>query len=147
MLRDALDRHPDTRLIVLDTLGRIMPLPLQGETTYQRDYRVAVALKRIADERPGLTIIVIHHSRKASADDFIDSVSGTHGLGRGGGHDHHSWSERRGKEEGILRVTGRDVIEADYAVKFRGGRLVTRRRRPGRGTRQRPPPRGDQRAR
>jgi hypothetical protein len=120
VLRDALDRHPDTRLIVLDTLGRIMPLPLQGETTYQRDYRVAVALKRIADERPGLTIIVIHHSRKASADDFIDSVSGTHGLA-GAADTIIMLERRRGKEEGILRVTGRDVIEADYAVKFRGG--------------------------
>ena len=75
VLADALGRYPDTRLVVLDTLGRIMPLPLQGETTYQRDYRVAVALKRIADERPGLTIVVIHHTRKAFSEDFIDSIS------------------------------------------------------------------------
>ena len=116
----ALGRHPDTRLIVLDTLGRIMPLPLQGETTYQRDYRVAVALKRIADERPGLTIVVIHHTRKAFADDFIDSISGTHGLA-GAADTIIMLSRSRGKDEGILRVTGRDVIEADYAVSFRDG--------------------------
>ena len=30
-------------------------------------------------------------------------------------------SRSRGKGEGILRVTGRDVIEADYAVKFCDG--------------------------
>ena len=41
VITDALGRHPGTALIVLDTLGRIMPLPYQGETTYQRDYRVA----------------------------------------------------------------------------------------------------------
>ena len=120
VIRDALDKHPDTRLIVLDTLGRIMPLPLQGETTYQRDYRVAVALKRIADERPGLAIIVIHHTRKAFADDFIDSISGTHGLA-GAADTIIALTRSRGKGDGILRVTGRDVLEADYAVTFRDG--------------------------
>ena len=120
VLRDALERYPGTRLVVLDTLGRIMPLPLQGETTYQRDYRVAVALKRIADERPGLTIVVIHHTRKAFADDFIDSISGTHGLA-GAADTIIMLSRSRGKGEGTLRVTGRDVIEADYAVTFRDG--------------------------
>ena len=120
VIRHALGDYPDTRLIVLDTLGRIMPLPLQGETTYQRDYRVAVALKRIADERPGLAIIVIHHTRKAFADDFIDSISGTHGLA-GAADTIIMLSRSRGKGEGILRVTGRDVLEADYAVTFGDG--------------------------
>jgi hypothetical protein len=120
VLTDALGRYPDTRLVVLDTLGRIMPLPFQGETTYQRDYRVAVALKRIADEHPGLTIVVIHHTRKAFADDFIDSISGTHGLA-GAADTIIMLTRPRGRAEGTLRVTGRDVIEADYAVTFNDG--------------------------
>ena len=118
VIRDALGRYPDTRLVVIDTLAKIMPLPYQGETTYQRDYRVAVTLKRIADERPGLTIVVNHHTRKALADDFIDSVSGTNGLA-GAADTIIVVSRARGQEQGILRVTGRDVIEADYAVRFR----------------------------
>jgi hypothetical protein len=120
VIADALGRHPDTALIVLDTLGRIMPLPFQGETTYQRDYRVAVALKRIADQRPGLTVIVIHHTRKAGSDDFVDSISGTHGLA-GAADTIITLTRGRGKGVGVLRVTGRDVIEADYAVTFRDG--------------------------
>lgn len=120
VIADALERYPETGLIVLDTLGRIMPLPLPGETTYQRDYRVAVALKRFADERPGLAVIVIHHTRKAFSDDFIDSISGTHGLA-GAADTIITLTRSRGKGDGVLRVTGRDVIEADYAVKFHGG--------------------------
>jgi hypothetical protein len=120
VITDALAKHPETGLIVIDTLGRIMPLPLQGETTYQRDYRVAVALKRIADERPGLTIIVIHHTRKAFSDDFIDSISGTHGLA-GAADTIITITRGRGKGDGILQVTGRDVIEASYAVRFTDG--------------------------
>jgi AAA domain/Transcriptional regulator, AbiEi antitoxin len=120
VVEDALARYPDTALVVIDTLGRIMPLPRQGETTYQRDYRVGVALKRIADERPGLTIIVIHHTRKAHSEDFIDDVSGTHGLA--GAADTIILVRRsRGRDEGVLQVTGRDVLEAAYAVTFRDG--------------------------
>ena len=120
VIEDALGKHPGTALIVLDTLGRIMPMPMQGETTYQRDYRVATALKRIADDHPGLTIVVIHHTRKAFSDDFIDSISGTHGLA-GAADTIITLSRGRGKGDGVLQVTGRDVIEAKYAVTFSGG--------------------------
>jgi hypothetical protein len=118
VLDHALGRHPDTRVVVIDTLAKVMPLPFQGETAYQRDYRVAVALKRRADERPGLTIVANHHTRKAFADDFIDSVSGTHGLA-GAADTIVVVARPRGQESGTLRVTGRDVTEAAYAVRFR----------------------------
>ena len=120
VLGDVLGKLPETALIVIDTLGRIMPLPLQGETTYQRDYRVAVALKRIADDHPGLTVIVIHHTRKAFSGDFVDSISGTHGLA-GAADTIITLTRGRGQGDGILQVTGRDVIEADYALKFSDG--------------------------
>ena len=120
VITNALANHPETALIVIDTLGRIMPLPLTGETTYQRDYRVAATLKRITEEHPHLSIVVIHHTRKASSDDFIDTISGTHGLA-GAADTIITLSRGRGKGDGILRVTGRDVIEADYAVTFRDG--------------------------
>ena len=79
-----------------------------------------MALKRIADDHPGLTIVVIHHTRKAFSDDFIDSISGTHGLA-GAADTIIALSRGRGEGDGILHVTGRDVIEAGYAVTFRGG--------------------------
>ena len=139
VIADALTRHPGTALIVLDTLGRIMPLPYQGETTYQRDYRVAVALKRIADDHPGLTIVVIHHTRKAFSDDFIDSISGTHGLA-GAADTIIALSRGRGDGDGILHVTGRDVIEAGVRGHLPRRRLGSRRGHARRGPRQRQPP-------
>lgn len=120
VIGDALSKHPDTGLIVLDTLGRIMPLPGPGETTYQRDYRIAAALKHIADEHPGLAIVVIHHTRKAFSDDFIDSISGTHGLA-GAADTIITLTRGRGRDAGVLQVTGRDVTEAGYAVTFHNG--------------------------
>ena len=108
-------RHPDTALIVIDTLGRVMPPALQGEGAYQRDYRVGAALKARADAHPGLSIIGSHHDRKAAADDFVDSVSGTHGLA-GAADSIIVLARRRQAADAVLKVTGRDVPEDEYAL-------------------------------
>ena len=51
-----------------------------GESAYGRDYRVGGALKRVVDDHPGASLVALHHDRKAASEDFVDSVSGTHGL-------------------------------------------------------------------
>lgn len=114
-------RHPDTALIVVDTLGKVMPPTAQGESAYQRDYRVGSALKAQADAVPGLSIVVLHHDRKANADDFVDSVSGTHGLA-GAADTIVVLARRRQSPDGSLKITGRDVPEDEYAVTFTEGR-------------------------
>lgn len=107
--------HPDTALVVLDTLGKVMTEARPGESAYQRDYRVAGKLKAVADEHPGLALVVVHHDRKAATEDFVESVSGTNGLA--GAMDTIAVLVRkRQSTEGVLRVTGRDVPEAEYAL-------------------------------
>jgi RecA-family ATPase len=73
-------QHDVPPLVILDTLGKVMPPALPGEMSYQRDYRIGTALKRITDEHAGMCLLTNHHDRKAAADDWVDSVSGTHGL-------------------------------------------------------------------
>jgi AAA domain len=108
--------HRDEQpLVVIDTLGKAMPLASQGETVYQRDYRIMSDLKGLCDAEPGSTIVVNHHDRKAAADDFVDFVSGTNGLA-GGADTVLVLSRDRGEHAGLLRVTGRDVAEGAYAL-------------------------------
>lgn len=114
-------RHPDTAMVVVDTLGKVMPPALQGESAYQRDYRVGSALKKIADDHPGLAVMVLHHDRKAAAEDFVDSVSGTHGLA-GAADTVMVLCRKRQSTEGALKVTGRDVPEAEYALTIADGK-------------------------
>jgi len=113
-------RYPDTAMIVVDTLGKVMPPAMQGESSYQRDYRVGSALKKVADDRPGLAMVVLHHDRKASAEDFVDSVSATHGLA-GAADTVIVLSRKRQSDEGLLQVTGRDVEEGEYAIRMVAG--------------------------
>ncbi|HLZ38648.1 MAG TPA: type IV toxin-antitoxin system AbiEi family antitoxin domain-containing protein [Mycobacteriales bacterium] len=94
-----------------------MPPAAIGESSYQRDYRVASALKGLADDHPGTALLVNHHDRKASAEDFVDAVSGTHGLA-GAADTILVVARDRAQPGGLLKVTGRDIVENAYAVEF-----------------------------
>lgn len=119
-IRAWLERNPDTRLLILDTLGKVMPPKDRDESTYERDYRIGGALKRITADYPGLALVVVHHDRKAKTDDFVDSVSGTNGLA--GAADTIVYLQRdRHSIDGVLSVTGRDVTENEYAITLRDG--------------------------
>lgn len=115
-----LQRFPDTALVVLDTLGKVMPPANPGESAYQRDYRVGGRLKKITDDHPGLALVVVHHDRKATSDDFVDGVSGTHGLA-GAADTLVVLCRKRNSVEAVLKVTGRDVPECDYALVMADG--------------------------
>lgn len=116
-----LDRYPGAEpFVVLDTLGKVMPPTLVGESSYQRDYRIGSALKRIVDEHPGSALLVNHHDRKAVTDDFVQSVSGTNGLA-GAADTIVVLSRRRHEADAVIQVTGRDVIEGEYAMRFTAG--------------------------
>ena len=106
-------------LVILDTLGKVMPPALAGESAYQRDYRVGGALKHLADDHRGACLLTNHHDRKAGSDDFVDRVSGTHGLA-GSADTVVVLAREREQPEGLISVTGRDVIESTYAVSFDG---------------------------
>lgn len=110
-----LEQNAQTRLVVLDTLGRVMPPARQGETTYSRDYRVGAAIKARADAYPGLAVVVVHHSRKGASDDFVEASSGTFGMA--GAADTVAILQRdRLSPDAILSVTGRDIIESEYGL-------------------------------
>ena len=114
-VRAWMSEHPDTALVCLDTLGKVLPPAARGETTYERDYRIGSALKRITDEHPGLALVVVHHDRKMKTGDFVDSVSGTNGVA-GAADTIVALARERMMDDGVLSVTGRDVRETEFAI-------------------------------
>jgi hypothetical protein len=107
-------------LIILDTLGKVMTPARNGETTYQNDYRMAGRLKLVADSWPGMGLVVLHHDRKAESADFVDAVSGTNGIA-GAADTILVITRQRTETKGVLKVTGRDVTEREYAVEVEDG--------------------------
>ena len=118
---DGLPNVGTAPLVILDTLGKAMPPTLPGEGAYQRDYRVAGRLKRIADEWPGMSLVALHHDRKGGAEDFVESVSGTNGIA-GAADTILVLNRDRNSDDGVLKVTGRDVVEAEYALSTSEGK-------------------------
>ena len=114
-LRAWVEVHGHRSTIIIDTAGRIMPPAIAGESAYARDYRFGAALKGITDDFPGLSLIVVHHTRKAKGADWLEDTSGTNGL-PGSADSVLILDRARSSTDGILKVTGRDVVEAEYAL-------------------------------
>jgi len=115
-IAEWLDRNHSARLVVIDVLARIRGPVSRDLPAYDADYRAVCRAKAVADHY-GVPFVIVHHTRKASAADFLDEVSGTQGVA--GAADSVAVLKRiRGKADGILQITGRDVEEASYALTF-----------------------------
>jgi RecA-family ATPase len=78
LLDDFLSTHPNTRLVVIDTLARVRPRT-SGQNVYAEDYAALEDLVRIAGEQ-GVAIVVVHHLRKMAAADPLDEINASTGL-------------------------------------------------------------------
>jgi hypothetical protein len=108
-LENWLEEHPDTRIVVIDTLAKIRSLNGRSKESYLSDYSVGNALQHIA-HKFNVAIVVVHHTRKAGSDDPVDEASGT--LGLAGSFDGVMILKKaRGQCDGTLFVTGRDIPE------------------------------------
>jgi hypothetical protein len=111
-----LDEHPHARLIIVDTLARVRTAQGQKDNAnlYTSDYSALEGLKALADKYRVL-ILVVHHLRKAGADDPLDEISGTTGLT---GCADTVILLRRKRSVTTLYVVGRDVDEQEIAIRF-----------------------------
>jgi AAA domain/Toprim domain len=116
VIAEYLQRHRDAKpLVILDTLGKVKRGKLPGEGAYEADYAISSQLKALADAAPGSTLLVVHHIRKAAAEDFVETISGTYGIA--GAADYVMVLQRsRGSDDAVLHVTARDIPEVDYAL-------------------------------
>ena len=101
-----LSEHPDTVLIIIDTLQMIRGAGY--DNTYANDYRDLSALKRIADAH-GIAILLIHHLRKEFADDVFSRISGTTAISGAVDSSFTLVEDRRGSGRATLSCIGRDI--------------------------------------
>lgn len=77
-LEKFMREHPDTKLIIIDTLQKIREIG--GEAySYANDYDIFGQMKKFAD-RHGICLLLVHHTRKQPAGDKFEMISGTTGL-------------------------------------------------------------------
>ena len=105
-LKQFVEEHPDTKLIIIDTLQKIRELG--GEAySYADDYQIVGRLKQFSD-RYGICMIIVHHTRKMPSSDKFEMISGTTGLMGSADGAFVLQKEKRTDNNAILDVVGRD---------------------------------------
>ncbi len=114
-LREFLETYKQLKLIVIDTWIRFAG-PHDGND-YGETSSAAAQLKALADEYD-VCITVVHHTRKnTGGEDYLDSILGSTGLSAVA--DGSLVLRRaRGNRDATLSVTGRDIEEAEFALRF-----------------------------
>ena len=119
LLDDWMNEKPHTRLVVIDTLAKLWPRALSrngNETLYTRDYDVISNLKAIADLH-NISIVGVHHLRKAVAEDPLEQISGSMGIS-GAADSLMVLQKVRGQADATLLCCGRDIEERTLALRF-----------------------------
>ena len=121
-LEGFVQEHPDTRLIIIDTLQKIREAG-DERYSYASDYDVIAKLKRFADAS-GVCLLLVHHTRKQQADDRFDKISGTNGLMGAADGAFLLQKERRTDSAATLDISGRDLQDQRLYLKKDEERLV-----------------------
>ena len=107
-----LAEHP-SELLIIDTLLAVS----QGRgnrDVFRADYAEVNVIRELA-EKHGTAVLLVAHSRKASADYHVDSVAGTSGVTAAADA---VWSLVKKPEGSILEISGREMEEATIALRL-----------------------------
>ncbi len=98
--------HPDTRLIIIDTLQKIREVSTDAYS-YANDYDIVGRMKQFADKN-GVCLLLVHHTRKQQAGDKFEMISGTTGLLGCADGAFLLQKEKRTDLSATLEIVGRD---------------------------------------
>ena len=108
--------HPSVKFIIVDTLQKVRQLRAD-QYSYAGDYEVISQMKSLAD-RFGITILLVHHTRKAGAADPFSMISGTTGLSGGVDGSLVMIKDERMDNRAKLYITGRDTLDMQLELLF-----------------------------
>lgn len=115
-LTDFWGEHADTVLVIIDTLQRV-----RGRTpdngSYAADYDTLARLKEFSDTF-GVTVLVVHHTRKEGAEDVFNTISGTNGLMGAADGALLLHKDKRTASDAVLEVVGRDQPQLRLHLRF-----------------------------
>ena len=114
-----LSEHPDTVLVIIDTLQKVRDSKGSAGKAgmYGNDYDDISSIKRIADGF-NIAILLVHHLRKLQdSDDPFNDVSGSTGI-IGAADTNFILRRKRSGNAATLLVSGRDVEYQELTLQF-----------------------------
>ncbi|WP_409969177.1 AAA family ATPase [Bengtsoniella intestinalis] len=104
-IRNFFSDHPDTNLIIIDTLQKVRG---NTESNYITDYDDLTTLKNLADEFK-IAIVLVHHLRKQKDSDIFNQITGSTGLQGAADTMIVLGQSKRGDDFATFHLVGRDV--------------------------------------
>lgn len=102
-------------MVIIDTFQTVRTP--SNQTIYSADYEDMGALKGLADELK-IALIAVHHTRKMGDGDVFNTISGSNGLMGCADETMVLKKKSRGSSSATLSITGRDVKDQEFSVKF-----------------------------
>ena len=115
-LEAFLAHHPETRLMIVDTLQKIREIG-SDKYNYANDYEIVGRLKAFSD-RHNLCLLIVHHTRKMESEDSFDMISGTNGLLGAADGAFILQKKKRTDTNAVLSVVGRDQQDQELLLQF-----------------------------
>jgi AAA domain len=122
-LASYLGAHPDTRLVVIDTLEHLRGDRRPTESAYTADVRFMATLRVLLPANPDTSFLCLAHIRKERADDALQAVSGTYGV-TGGADAVIVITGHRHAPGRAVEIINRDDEGAEYALRFTSHGLI-----------------------
>ena len=111
-----ISEYPDTKLIIIDTLQKVRDVNTNGNA-YGHDYKEINEFNHFVNET-GVSILLVHHLRKAKSDDPFEEISGTTGIAGAVDGMFVLNSDRSLKNSVSLVATGRDIEQFEMKLQF-----------------------------
>ena len=121
-LEKFIKEHPDTRLIIIDTLQKIREVSADNYS-YANDYEIVGRMKQFADKN-GVCLLLVHHTRKQQAGDKFEMISGTTGLLGCADGAFLMQKEKRTDLSATLEIVGRDQPDQKLHLKRDAEKLI-----------------------
>ena len=123
VLAECPEENPECKLLIIDTLQKIIGASGGTDYNYYRDSQVGGKLKNFADSHH-ICLLVIHHTpKRRDENDPFNNISGTNGFA--GAADTNIVLLRNERMEVLtnMSISGRDVIETTYSIKLDGNSM------------------------
>lgn len=117
-----LKEHPNTKLIIIDTLQKVREVG-GDRYSYASDYEIVARLKAFSDTHK-LCLLVAHHTRKMEATDSFDMISGTNGLLGAADGAFILQKKKRTDNNAVMEIVGRDQQDQELTLSFDRERCV-----------------------
>lgn len=112
--------HDDLRLVVIDTLQMVRS---DTDSSYGSDYAELIPLKALA-EKLSISIVLVHHLRKAADNDPFNMISGSTGLNGCVDGMLVLKKDKMCGGQAVLYATGRDIEDSELSLARQGARWV-----------------------